>query len=138
LNSQEGGEKAVVAKRCAYLTSGKFTEENYAEFVEKHAFDLRINLATFTGQQCNWPQEFFVRLNGASLDYFLHELEARDNFRPKVQPLGGDANFAYAASPVTDWRPPRRFRNDRGCRAAPCRQSAVYALQHHKARNRGK
>jgi hypothetical protein len=88
ITNREDGEKVVVAKRCAYLRSGKFTEANYAEFVQKHSFELKLNLAAFIEEQCKFPQEFFARLNGASLDYFTDELEVRGNFRPMVEPAG--------------------------------------------------
>jgi hypothetical protein len=85
---EEAAEKAKVAERCAYLTSGTFTEATFKEFTDYQsvlwmkANDPRGAFQGFVEDQCKWPQDFLAKAAAMYFDKYRHRKEIEADWRP--------------------------------------------------------
>jgi hypothetical protein len=91
---EETAEKAKVAERCAYLTSGTFTEADFKEFTDYQSIlwmkanDPRGAFQGFIEDHCKWPQDFLAKTGAAYFDKYRHRKEIEADWRPKPQEAG--------------------------------------------------
>ncbi len=102
---EQAAEKAKTAERCAYLTSGTFTEADFKEFTAYLSVlwmkdnDPRGAFPGFVEDQCKWPQDFLAKAAAVYFDTYRHRKQIEADLR---QPKPQEADAAAQSLPAVE------------------------------------